>query len=102
MIQVKTYPGADCSSDHVPVIATIKLKLKKIVKKKNIIPKRQLITLRKDEDIKTKYNVVVKNKYEAMKDKIRENIAEQQWELLQEVSKAENKNVIQSSESRAK
>ena len=33
LTQVKIYPGADCSSDHVPVIATIKLKLKRIVKK---------------------------------------------------------------------
>src|SRR5215469_3954380 len=76
LTQVKTYPRADFSSDDVPVIATIKLKLKRIVKK-NIIPKRQLITLRKDEDIKTRDNVVVKNKYEAMKDEIGENTAEQ-------------------------
>ena len=61
LTQVKTYLEADCSSDHVPVIPTIKLKLKRIVKT-TIIPKRQLITLRKDEDIKTRYNVVVKNK----------------------------------------
>src|SRR5215469_10650506 len=60
LTQVKIYPGADCSSDHVPVIATIKLKLKKNVKK-NIIPKRQLMILRKGEDIKSRYNVVVKN-----------------------------------------
>src|SRR5215469_2161866 len=53
LTQVKTYPGEDCSNDYVPVIAIIKLKLKKIVKK-NIIPKRQLLTLRKDEDIKTR------------------------------------------------
>src|SRR5215469_3529022 len=46
LTQVKTYSEASCSSDHVPVIATIKLKLKRI-DKKNIIPKRQLITLRK-------------------------------------------------------
>src|SRR5215469_3621697 len=76
LTQVKTYPGANCYSDHVPVIATIKLRLKRIVKK-NIIPKRQLIALRKNEEIKTRYNVAVKNKYEAMKDEIEENIAEQ-------------------------
>ena len=33
LIQVKTYPGADNSNDHVPVIATIKLKLERISKK---------------------------------------------------------------------
>src|SRR5215469_8219441 len=32
LIQVKTYPEADCSSDHdVPLISTMKLKLKRIV-----------------------------------------------------------------------
>src|SRR5215469_864165 len=101
LTQAKTYPGADCSSDHVPVIATIKLKLKRIVKK-NIIPKRQLITLRKDEDIKTKYNVVVKNKYEVMKDEIGENIAGQQWELLPEAITVGNEKFIPMSERRAK
>src|SRR5215469_576495 len=101
LTQVKTYPGADCSSDHVPVIAAIKLKLKRIVKK-NIISKRQLITLRKDEDIKTRYNVVVKNKYEAMKDEIAKNSAEQQWELLQEAIKVGNEKVIPTSKRRAK
>ena len=39
LTQVKTYPGANCSSDHVQVIATIKLKLKRIAKK-SIVPKR--------------------------------------------------------------
>ena len=29
IIQCKTYPGADCNSDHVPVVATMKIKLKK-------------------------------------------------------------------------
>ena len=76
MTQVKICPGADCSSDHAPVIATIKLKLKRIAKK-NIIPKKQLIALRKNEDIKNRYNVVVENKYEAMKDEIGKNTAEQ-------------------------
>src|SRR5215469_11978666 len=92
LAQVKTYSGADCSSDHVPVIATIKLKLKRIAKK-NIIPKRQLITLRKNEDIKTRYNVLVKNKYKAMKDEIGENTAEKQLELLQEAIRVGNEKV---------
>src|SRR5215469_3398590 len=101
LTQVKTYLGTDWSSDHVSVIAIIKLKLKRIAMK-NIISKRQLITLRKNEDIKTRYNVVVKNKYEAMKDEIGENIAEQQWELLQEAIRVGNEKVIPTSERKAK
>ena len=27
--QVKTYPGADCNTDHSPVVAEIKIRLKK-------------------------------------------------------------------------
>ena len=34
VLDAKTCPGADCYSDHVPVIANIKLKLKKINKKR--------------------------------------------------------------------
>src|SRR5215469_3469970 len=51
---------------------------------------------------KTRYNVVVKNKYEAMKDEIGENTAEQQWERLQEAIRVGNKKVIPTSERRAK
>ena len=30
LLVAKTFPGADCGSDHVPVCGTIRLKLKKI------------------------------------------------------------------------
>ena len=43
---------------------------------------------------KTRYSVVVKNKYEAMKDEIGENTAEQQWELVQEAIRVRNEKVI--------
>ena len=33
--RAKTYPGADINSNHIPVIATISLKLKKAVKAKS-------------------------------------------------------------------
>ena len=32
ILQVKGYPGEDCASDHVPVIATMRVKLRKITK----------------------------------------------------------------------
>lgn len=35
--KVKTYPGADCDNDHVPVIADIKVRLKKL-KREDIKP----------------------------------------------------------------
>ena len=33
--QTKTYPGADIGSDHNPVVATVKINLKRIKKKDN-------------------------------------------------------------------
>ena len=77
--QVKTYPGADCGSDHIPVVADVKLKLKKL-KKKKVGPKPQLSKL-KDDSIKNHYSVVVRNKYEGLED---EATAEQQWNRLSE------------------
>lgn len=32
--QTRTYPGADCASEHVPVITNIRIKLKNIEKTK--------------------------------------------------------------------
>ena len=34
--QVKGYPGANGSSDHVPIVATLRLKLKKLHQKKTV------------------------------------------------------------------
>ena len=55
----KTFPGADCGSDHVPVCGTIRQKLKKIKTAiRNI--KLDVDTLRSDSDIKEKFTVAVK------------------------------------------
>ena len=58
---VSTYPGADISSDHNPVVMKIQLKLKNISKKKSI-PKRNLEML-KDEEMRSRYSVFVSNRY---------------------------------------
>ena len=70
--QVKTYPGADVNSDHNPVIAKMEIKLKNLRQFKR---KEQLdLNLLKQESIKNKYNVEVRNKYEllANQDQIQE------------------------------
>ena len=84
LTQVKTCAGADYSSYPVLVITNVELKLKRIANK-NIIPKRPLITLRKDEDIKTRHNVEVKNKYEAMKDEIG---GKHNWKIMGTVTRS--------------
>ena len=30
LLSTKIYPGADCGTDHVPVVATLRIKLKKL------------------------------------------------------------------------
>ena len=45
--QVETYHGAECGSDHVPVVADVKVKLMKL-KKKKVGPKPQLSKLKDD------------------------------------------------------
>ena len=65
VVNVKTYPGADCNSDHVPVVADIRLKLKR-PKKKQYKPKLD-IKLLNDRDIQSLYSVSVRNKYEALR-----------------------------------
>ena len=66
MTQVKTYPGADCNSDHVPVVATVKLRLKKLTKSTK--KSNWQLTALKDENIKNRYNIEVKNTYETLQD----------------------------------
>ena len=55
--QVKTYPGADCGigCDHVPVVATIRLRLKKTKKKFKVT--RNWETLRERRDLKAEFEV---------------------------------------------
>ena len=48
--QVKTYPGADCGSDHSPVVATLEVKLKKLVRER-AKPIKDLSRLRKESEM---------------------------------------------------
>ena len=59
--QVKTYPRADCRGecDHVPVVAEMRLKLKKLKKIKNV--RQDWHILRRDEEIQYRYAVEVSN-----------------------------------------
>ena len=65
VFQCKTYPGADIGSDHNPVIAKIKLKLKKIPKATRKPPKVDIAKL-KSEEIQSKYFIEVTNRYSVL------------------------------------
>ena len=64
--QCKTYPGADIGSDHNPLIAKIKIRLKratpKNAQKKEFIDWGKL----KTDEMSQKYLIDVKNKYEVL------------------------------------
>lgn len=70
---VKTYPGADIKSDHNPLVATLKLKLKRIKRKK--VKKYDLRQL-KNEDTKNNVKQYIKSRitYTEMEPNIESNI----------------------------
>ena len=63
--QAVTYPGADCGSDHVPVVANIRLILRKLQKPKNhnALDYSQLY---KDNTTKEQYAISVQNRFNAL------------------------------------
>ena len=68
-------PGADCDSDHVPVMCKLQVKLKKI-KKPKAHSKFQVEQLKSDQEIKEQFSIDIKNKF-ALLDSITE--AETIW-----------------------
>ncbi|GFS13512.1 craniofacial development protein 2-like [Elysia marginata] len=77
----KSMPGADCSSDHVPVVCFMRIyviKLKKLEKPKQT-PKFHHDALKQDVELKWKFNVAIENKF-AVLDKLGE--VEQKWEQM--------------------
>ena len=65
--KARTYPGADCNSDHVPVVVDIKVQLKK-PKKRKLKPKIDTEALKKDSNFKDVYSICVRNRYETLRD----------------------------------
>ena len=63
--QCKAYPGADIHSDHNPVIAKMKFRLKKTNNNSKKEPKIDVAQLSNPE-IQNKYLVDVKNKFEVL------------------------------------
>ena len=74
----KSAPGADCYSDHIPVISHMRLQLKKR-KQEKTETKRNRALLKTNSDLRQKYKIKVQNKFEAFEGK--EEI-EELWEQL--------------------
>ena len=80
LLSDKSYPGADCFSDHVPVVAVIRLKLKKVKKQSNNI-KLNLALLRSDQEIRQRYTLTVRNRFQGLEEA---KDVEQHWQNLKE------------------
>ena len=98
VLHSKTYPSADCGSDHVPVICKLKVRLKRR-KLKNPLstPKLQYGKLQEDEVCRQEYAVSVKNKLAAL-----ENIGESKWNAFKEALVSTAKEVIPKKEKNVK
>ncbi|GFN85033.1 craniofacial development protein 2-like protein [Plakobranchus ocellatus] len=61
----KPQPGADCDSDHIPIMCKFQISLKKLRKAK-ANPKFQMNLLKSDEKLRGKIAKAVHNKYETL------------------------------------
>ena len=69
--QTKTYPCADIGSDHNPVVATVKINLKRIKKKENM--EQFNLDMLKDENImRQQYAVEVNNIFDCLEHEVTE------------------------------
>ena len=73
-------PGADCGSDHIPVVSTMKIKLKKRLKRTKTAQKLQVNMLENDA-MMNRYSISVKNKFSAL-----EQLAKsvERWQMFKE------------------
>lgn len=85
--KVRTAPGADIDSDHNPVLMDICISLKKLSKPE--MREHLNLNLLKEINMREKYNVEVKNRYESLQ--IEENdqtpevdLVNKKWESFKE------------------
>ena len=88
---VKTFPGADCDSDHTPVVAKILLKLKKVQKRSQFRPKWKLDYL--VGDTANQFNIKTENRFEVL---MKESLSdvEESWQRVKDIMVEEARVVI--------
>ena len=75
----KAMPGTDCGRDHVPVVGTMRLKLKWL-KKAKTAPKLQ-INMLENEEISRKYRLSVKKELSKLEQL---TTAEEKWQMMKQ------------------
>ena len=84
VLGAKTYPVADCGSDHNLLLCRLCVKWKKLISKK-AQPRLQLDKLKKDETLQKEYSSKVKNRYSILeKDNDSNSDITSKWKILQE------------------
>lgn len=81
--QTRTFPGADCASDHVPVIANVRVRLKNITKPKNT-PKIDVSVLGTNKELQGKYEVEIYNRFECLEEIVWEDV-NKGWATIQNI-----------------
>lgn len=94
----KCYPGADCGSDHAPVIANLELKLKKIKDKTNGI-KYDWNKLGNNVELAEDYKERLTNRFKGMDD---EEDVDNKWRKYKEALKETTKELVPRIEAKAK
>ena len=61
----KSMPGADCDSDHVPVLCKLLVKLRKL-KKPQLQTKFNIMKLKSDKEMKDQFVIEVKNRFDGL------------------------------------
>lgn len=77
----KTYPGADINSDHNPVIAKMKIRLKNIQQNKQRKSYVDIGKLKSTPELQEQYNIAVKNKFQVLQE---ESVMQYRYETKNE------------------
>ena len=96
--QAKGYPGADCGSDHVLVIADIKVKLKRLKKKeRKAVYDWQVMD--KDREMNNEYRIKIANKFQLI-DEVQD--LDTKWKLFKEALHSVTEEVVPRGQRKAK
>ena len=102
--KVKTYPGADCDSDHNPLVGTLRVKVKKTCTSKRKI--QCDIAKLKEAQMKERYAMTVSNRFQVLTGDLEQETPSQrieaEWKGIKEVLKESAKEVIPNKVNQAK
>lgn len=97
LITCKTYPSADCNTDHNLLLAKVKVRLKK-QKKNKPVTKVNVLLLKNDEELKNRYSIEVKNKFAALQE---DQTIEEEWQNMKKILVETSEEIIPKNNSRA-